>query len=83
VDVNQLNFKIQHLLPGDLVSNKSIDTFCNATEAVNYPTGFLNLLGLSSKPPHNLQFKVRSPVILLRNLNPPQLCNGTRLVNKK
>jgi hypothetical protein len=36
VDVNELNLKIQHLLPGDLVSYKSIDTVCNATEAKNY-----------------------------------------------
>jgi ATP-dependent DNA helicase PIF1 len=34
-------------------------------------------------PPHNLQLKVGSPVILLRNLNPPRLCNGTQLVIKK
>jgi hypothetical protein len=54
------------------VSYKSIDTFCDATKAVNYPTGFLNLLDLPSKLPHNLQMKVGSPVILLRNLNPPR-----------
>jgi ATP-dependent DNA helicase PIF1 len=34
-------------------------------------------------PPRNLQLKVGSPVILLRNLNPSWLCNGTRLVIKK
>jgi hypothetical protein len=34
VDVNELNLKIQHWLPGDLVSYKSIDTVCDATEAV-------------------------------------------------
>jgi hypothetical protein len=34
VDVNELNLKIQHLLPGDLVSYKSIDKVCDATEAV-------------------------------------------------
>jgi hypothetical protein len=30
--VNELNLKIQHLLPGDLVSFKSIDTVCDAIE---------------------------------------------------
>jgi ATP-dependent DNA helicase PIF1 len=34
-------------------------------------------------PPHNLQLKDGSPIILLRNLNPPRLCNSTRLVIKK
>jgi hypothetical protein len=35
VDVNELNLKIQHLLPRYLVSYKSIDTVCDTTEAVN------------------------------------------------
>jgi hypothetical protein len=34
-------------------------------------------------PPHNLQLKVGSPVILLHNLNSPRLWNSTRLVIKK
>jgi hypothetical protein len=58
VDVNELNLKIQHLLPGDLVSYKSIDTVCDDTEAVNYPTEFLNSLDLPGMPPQNLQLKV-------------------------
>jgi hypothetical protein len=52
---------------------QSIDTVSDATEAVNYPTEFLNLLDLPGMSPHNLQLKVGSPVILLRNLNPPRL----------
>jgi hypothetical protein len=71
------------LLPGDLVSYKSIDTICDAIEAVNYPTEFLNSLDLLGMLPHNLQLKVGSPVILLCYLNLPRLCNGTRLVIKK
>jgi hypothetical protein len=70
VDVNGLNLKIQHLLPGYLVLYKSIDTVCDATEAVNYPTEFLNSLDLPGMSPHNLQLKVWSPVILLSNLTP-------------
>jgi hypothetical protein len=54
VDVKELNLKIQHLLPGDLVLYKSIDTVCDATEAVNYPTEFLNSLDLPGMSPHNL-----------------------------
>jgi hypothetical protein len=58
VDVSELNLKIQNLLPGDLVSYKSIDTVCDPTEAVNYPTEFLNSLDLPGMPSHNLQLKV-------------------------
>jgi hypothetical protein len=71
VNVNELNLKIQNFLPGDLVSYKSIDTVCDATEAVIQQ--FLNLLDLPGNPPHNLQLNVGSPVVLLRNLNPPWL----------
>jgi hypothetical protein len=73
VDVNELNLKIQHLLLGNLVSYKSIDTVCDAIEAVNYPTEFINSLDLPGMPPPNLQLKVGSPVILLHNLNSPRL----------
>ncbi|XP_060846119.1 uncharacterized protein LOC132925767 [Rhopalosiphum padi] len=83
VDVNEINFHIQQILPGDLMSFKSIDTVIDENETVNFPTEFLNSLDLPGMPPHNLQLKIGSPIILLRNLNPPQLCNGTRLVIKK
>ncbi|XP_015376581.1 PREDICTED: uncharacterized protein LOC107170881 [Diuraphis noxia] len=84
----QLNkyFRIynQQLLPGNLVSYKSIDTVCDASENVNLPTVFLNSLDLPGMPPHNLQLNVgSSPINVLRNLNPPRLCNGTQLVIQK
>ncbi|GFX74542.1 ATP-dependent DNA helicase [Trichonephila clavipes] len=34
-------------------------------------------------PPHVLTLKIGVPIILLRNINPPRLCNGTRLSLKK
>lgn len=83
VDVNAINIQIQNMLETESFSFKSIDTVVDENEGVNFPTEFLNSLDLPGLPPHNLQLKIGSPIILLRNLNAPKLCNGTRLVVKK
>lgn len=83
VDVDDMNIKIQDMLHGEAISFKSIDTVVDENEAVHFPTEFLNSLDLPGLPPHNLKVKIGSPIILLRNLNAPRLCNGTRLVVKK
>ncbi|XP_075978675.1 NUBP iron-sulfur cluster assembly factor 1 isoform X1 [Anticarsia gemmatalis] len=82
-DVHALNFTIQSKIAGDLVTYKSVDSITNLDEVVNYPTEFLNSLELPGFPPHNLQLKVGTVIMILRNLNPPRLCNGTRLAVKR
>ncbi|XP_045455771.1 uncharacterized protein LOC123665525 [Melitaea cinxia] len=77
--------KINHLIISKFEAPSqiyySVDTVLDTAEAVYYPTEFLNSSELVPPgiPPHKLILKVGSPVILLRNLNPPKLCNGTRL----
>lgn len=83
VHVNDINYVIQEKLPGEATTYKSVDAGLNEDEAVNYPVEFQNSLDPPGFPPHRLVLKVGSPIILLRNIKPPTLCNGTRLCVKK
>ncbi|GBP39663.1 hypothetical protein EVAR_25487_1 [Eumeta japonica] len=82
-DVNKLNDQIQLKLPGEEINYKSIDTVMDEEQAVDYPVEFLNSLEPPGMPPHILKLKIGSPIMLIRNLNAPKLCNGTRLIIKK
>ena len=82
-DVDDLNFVIQNQIISNLHLFKSTDCVTNEDEVTNYLSEFLNSLDVPGLPPHNLQLKVGSVVMMLRNLNPPKLCNGMHLVIKK
>ena len=82
-DVNQLNNVVQSSIQSEEITYKSIDTVVEADEVVHYPTEFLNSLDLPGMPPHILKLKIGVPIIMLRNINQPKLCNGTRLAVKK
>jgi ATP-dependent DNA helicase PIF1 len=77
-----INNNIITHIPGQDRSYKSIDVVLDPDQAVFYPTEFLNSLQPPGMPPHNLVLKVGAPIMLLRNLEPPKLCNGTRLCVK-
>ena len=80
--VNKLNEDILNSLQGENIEYKSIDNMCDPDNAINYPMEFLNSFEISGLPPHKLILKTGVPVMLLRNLQPPILCNGTRLFIK-
>jgi ATP-dependent DNA helicase PIF1 len=70
------------MLPTNSRTYKSVDVIMDSSQAVLCPLEFLNSLELTGIPPNNLELKVGVAIMLLRNLDPPELCNGTRLCGK-
>lgn len=66
-------------MEGDVVEYKSIGKIIQTIEAVNYSVKYLNSLNPPEFLSYILRLKIRRPVILLRNLNPQKMCNGTKL----
>ncbi|XP_046674707.1 uncharacterized protein LOC124363502 [Homalodisca vitripennis] len=66
-------------LPSEIVHYQSVDSVVEIEDAVHYPLEFLHTLNPPGIPPHHLYLKVGAPIMLLRNLVPPKLCNVTRL----
>ena len=76
VEVIELNQNLLEKLPGDPKTYKSFDKVMIDTDASKYPIEFLNSLDPPGVPQHTLNLKVGCVVMLIRNLNPPKLCNG-------
>ena len=66
--------------PGELKVYDAFNSVPDGTNETHFPREFLDSLEIPGLPPHTLQLKKGSPVMLLRNLDPPKLCNGTRLI---
>lgn len=77
--VAAINRKILSQVIGDEVVYTSYNSVLNHDDATNYPVEFLSSLSASGLPAHKISLKVGVPIMLLRNLTPPKLCNGTRL----
>lgn len=81
-DVTKLNHQILNSIPGASTKYRSINTAIQEEDAVNYPNEFLNSLEPTGMPPHILTLKIGAPLMIIRNLDPPRLCNGSRVVIK-
>ena len=80
-DTEEINQYLIKKIPGQLHIFKSIDKVLNTKYGHDYPTEYLNSIYLGSIPPHILELKVGTPIILVRNLNPRQgMMNGTRCI---
>ena len=81
-DVRDINASLLAQIPGNSTTYRSIDTVSDNL-IVDYPLEFIHTLTPSGFPSHILELKCGVPVMLLRNLDPPKLCNGTRLIIKQ
>ena len=75
-----INDSLLDQIPTELKEYPSMDTPVDDDGAVLFPTELLNSLDPPGFPPHILRLKKGVPVILLRNLDAPKLCNGTKLI---
>ena len=78
--VGNINDKLMEKLPGEAAVYRSFDQTTEMSDACAYPTEFLNKQNPPGLPPHELRLKIGCPIILLRNMDPPKLMNGTRLI---
>jgi len=74
-----INDSLLDQLPTEMVKYSSVDSVMELEDVVNYPVEFLHTLNPPEIPAHNLCLKIGTPNMLLRNLIPPKLRNGTRL----
>ena len=66
----------------ETVTYRSVDSVVEVNEAVNYPVQFPHILYPPDIRQHFFTFKVGTPVIGLRSLNPPKHWNSSRLLVK-
>lgn len=78
--VDAINSECLAMFPGQLREYRSVDSVADEEAATHFPPELLNQLDAPNFPTHLLKLKVGMPLVLLRNLNPPRLCNGTRLI---
>lgn len=79
------NRRVMDVLPGNMVTYRSVNKFvldnCSSRLMEEMPVEVMESINPTALPPHELNLKVGSVVIVVRNLNVREgLCNGTRLL---
>ena len=80
IAVHKTNTIMLDMLPAERMTYESLDKIIDEAQVVNYLTEFLHSLEPPGFSPHKLILKANVPIMLLRNLDPPKLCNGTCLL---
>ncbi|GJR12760.1 DNA helicase [Tanacetum coccineum] len=86
---DNINTQILRMIKGESIIYKSLDEAIplrNDEGAVKllYPMEYLNTLQFLGFPLHDLELKVGTPIMLLRNVNlQGGMCNDTRMIVKK
>lgn len=57
---------------GTIKAYRFYNSVSDGVSATNFPTEFLDSVELSGLLPYNLELQKGSPIILMRNLNPPR-----------
>jgi ATP-dependent DNA helicase PIF1 len=79
--IQECNQRIVASLPGQPVICESTYRFVNDNDNLQHDIGSLRCINPSGLPPHLLQLKVGTCIILIRNLNIKEgHCNGTRYI---
>ena len=83
-DCEEINQIMMKQFKGNLMVYRSADTVVDPNEATKYPQEFLNSVSLSSIPPHILELRPGTPIMLLHNLDPGNgHVNGARYFVKQ
>ena len=77
--VDEINRELLNRYQSESRPFNSIDNVVNSGDITRYSHIYLNSLNPSELLPHKLIIKIGAPIMLLRNLKPPKLCNGTSL----
>ena len=79
--VRSINSICIRRFPGNRKEYCPFNSVCYGTNASHFPTEFLDCVEVSGLPPHKLELKKGSiMMMMMRNLDPPRLCHGTRLI---